>query len=153
MRFEFATATRIVFGEGTAATLPELVRSFGVRPLVVTGSSPERAAWLVSALSAESLVVPGEPTVDLVRDGAEARERAIARICGLGRELDGPAFDACTSDAIARAAAVAATGNAHNPNAIPTAFSVDPAASGGLWLEHERVLRDRIGNLRGTEPI
>ena len=39
MRFEFATATRIVFGEGTAATLPELVRTFGVRPLVVTGAS------------------------------------------------------------------------------------------------------------------
>ena len=39
MRFEFATATRIVFGEGTAATLPELARSFGTRPLVVTGAS------------------------------------------------------------------------------------------------------------------
>jgi hypothetical protein len=31
---------------------------------------------------------------DLVHDGAEARERAIARLCGLGRELDGTAFDA-----------------------------------------------------------
>jgi hypothetical protein len=31
---------------------------------------------------------------DLVRDGAEARGRAVARLCGLGRELDGPAFDA-----------------------------------------------------------
>jgi alcohol dehydrogenase YqhD (iron-dependent ADH family) len=49
MRFEFATATRIVFGEGAAATLPELVRGFGSRPFVVTGSSRERAAWLVSA--------------------------------------------------------------------------------------------------------
>jgi alcohol dehydrogenase class IV len=70
MRFEFATATRIIFGEGTAATLPELVRSFGARPFVVTGASSKRAAWLVSALSAETLAVPGEPTVDLVRDGA-----------------------------------------------------------------------------------
>ena len=32
MHFEFATATRIIFGEGTAATLPELVRAFGTRP-------------------------------------------------------------------------------------------------------------------------
>lgn len=70
MRFEFATATRIVFGEGTAATLPELVRTFGARPLVVTGASAERAAWLVSALAAETLAVPGEPTVELVREGA-----------------------------------------------------------------------------------
>ena len=70
VRFEFATATRIVFGEGTVATLPELARTFGARPLVVTGASTERASWLVSALSARSLAVPGEPTVDLVREGA-----------------------------------------------------------------------------------
>ncbi len=70
MRFEFATATRIIFGEGTAATLPELVRNFGTRPLVVTGASTKRASWLVSALSAEVFAVPGEPTVDLVREGA-----------------------------------------------------------------------------------
>jgi alcohol dehydrogenase class IV len=70
MRFEFATATRIIFGEGTAATLPELARSFGTRPLVVTGSSTERAAALVSGLSAEMFAVPGEPTVEVVREGA-----------------------------------------------------------------------------------
>jgi alcohol dehydrogenase class IV len=71
MRFEFATATRIVFGEGTAATLPELARTFGARPLVVTGSTNERAASLVSALSAETFTVPGEPTVELIREGAQ----------------------------------------------------------------------------------
>ena len=76
MRFEFATATRIVFGEGTAATLPEVVRTFGVRPLVVTGASPERAASLVSALSAGTFAVPGEPTVELVREGARLAHKA-----------------------------------------------------------------------------
>jgi alcohol dehydrogenase class IV len=70
MRFEFATATRLIFGEGTVATVPELARTFGTRPLVVTGASTERAASLVSALSAESFAVPGEPTVDLIREGA-----------------------------------------------------------------------------------
>jgi len=70
MRFEFATATRVIFGEGTAATLPELVRAFGARPLVVTGSSAERAASLISTLSAATLSVPGEPTIDLIREGA-----------------------------------------------------------------------------------
>lgn len=69
MRFEFATATRIIFGEGTAATLPELARTFGIRPLVVTGASINRAAALVKAFSAEAFAVPGEPTVDLVREG------------------------------------------------------------------------------------
>jgi alcohol dehydrogenase class IV len=76
MRFEFATATRIVFGEGTAATLPELVRTFGARPLVVTGASTERATWLVSALRAEVFAVPGEPTVDPIREGARRAQRS-----------------------------------------------------------------------------
>ena len=80
MRFEFATATRIVFGEGTAATLPELARTFGARPLVVTGASAERAASLVSALSAETFAVPGEPTVDLVREGARRVQNAACDV-------------------------------------------------------------------------
>jgi alcohol dehydrogenase class IV len=76
MRFEFATASRIVFGEGTAAGIPEIARSLGTRPLVVTGAS-DRAAMIVSALAAEAFAVPDEPTVDLVRDGAQ-RVRASA---------------------------------------------------------------------------
>lgn len=70
MLFEFATATRIIFGEGTVATLPELARTFGSHPLVVTGASSERNAPLISALSAETFSVSGEPTVDRVREGA-----------------------------------------------------------------------------------
>jgi alcohol dehydrogenase class IV len=80
MHFEFATATRVVFGEGTAATLPELACSFGTRPLVVTGASTERAAALVSALSAETFAVPGEPTVELVREGARRLQNAACDV-------------------------------------------------------------------------
>lgn len=92
MRFEFATAARILFGEGTAATLPDLVRTFGTRVLVVTGASTERAAWLIDALSAQSFCVPGEPTVDLVRRGARfASEAGCDVIVSLG---GGSAIDA-----------------------------------------------------------
>jgi alcohol dehydrogenase class IV len=100
MRFEFATATRIIFGEGTAATLPELVRSFGARPFVVTGSSSERAAWLVSALSAEVLSVPGEPTVDLVRDDARRVREAgcdVVVAVGGGSAIDAGKAIACVA--------------------------------------------------------
>lgn len=76
MRFEFATATRIVFGEGTAATLPDLIRTFGARPLLVTGSSPERIASLASLPSAVTFAVSGEPTVELVREGARTAQSA-----------------------------------------------------------------------------
>jgi alcohol dehydrogenase class IV len=74
MQFEFATATRIVFGEGVADTLPELARSFGTRPFVVTGASQARAATLVSALSAKTFAVRGEPTIDQVREGARCAQ-------------------------------------------------------------------------------
>ena len=70
MRFEFATATRILFGEGTAASLPDLAHTFGSRPLVVTGASRDRAAALIEALSAETFALAGEPTIELVREGA-----------------------------------------------------------------------------------
>jgi alcohol dehydrogenase class IV len=91
MRFEFATATRIVFGEGAAATLPELVRTFGSRPLIVTGGSSARAASLVSALSAELFAVPGEPTVELVREGvqrAQAADCDVVMSFGGGSAID-----------------------------------------------------------------
>ena len=86
MRFEFATATRVIFGEGTAATLPELARTFGTRSLVVTGASTDRAAALVSALSAEAFAVPGEPTVDVIR---EAVRRVWDAACDVVISLGG----------------------------------------------------------------
>jgi alcohol dehydrogenase class IV len=76
MPFEFATATRIIFGEGASAALPELARTFGNHPLVVTGATPARASALVSALSAEVFSVPREPTVELVREGAQRAKQA-----------------------------------------------------------------------------
>ena len=85
MRFEFATATRIIFGEGMAATLPDLARTVGARPFVVTGASRERARALVSALSAEAFAVSGEPTVDLVREGARhAQDAACDVVISIG---------------------------------------------------------------------
>ncbi len=85
MRFEFATAARIVFGEGAAATLPDLTREYGRRAFVVTGRSPERAAALIAALGAESFAVAGEPTVELVREGAQrARETGCDVVVALG---------------------------------------------------------------------
>lgn len=43
---------------------------------MVTGASPERAEGLTTGLSAETIAVPGEPTVDLVREGARRAQDA-----------------------------------------------------------------------------
>ena len=43
MRFEFATANRIIFGPGTAREAGRLARELGRRALVVTGRHTELA--------------------------------------------------------------------------------------------------------------
>ena len=47
MHFEFATAAKIVFGPGTAASIPDMAAEFGSTVCLVTGGSPERAQWVV----------------------------------------------------------------------------------------------------------
>jgi len=76
MRFEFATAARIVFGQGAVADLGSLARPFGKRVFVVTGKDRIRRAGIVADLEGAGFTcslfgVSGEPTVALVREGAE----------------------------------------------------------------------------------
>ncbi|MGA2600931.1 MAG: iron-containing alcohol dehydrogenase [Bryobacteraceae bacterium] len=72
MIFEFATATRIVFGPGKVREVPSAARAMGKRSLLVTGAhGQERSAWLQEELDAETWLIPGEPTLDIVRQGVE----------------------------------------------------------------------------------
>ena len=89
--FEFATAARILFGEGTLRQVPAAAASLGRRALLVTGASPDRAAPLRQALqSAGVSTVPfsvrGEPTLDLVRSAPRDYDFVIA--FGGGSVLD-----------------------------------------------------------------
>jgi alcohol dehydrogenase class IV len=89
--FEFATAHRIVFGEGALRQVPAAAASMGRRALLVTGASPERAAPLRHALeaahvSAVPFSVPGEPTLDLIRSAPRDCDLVIA--FGGGSALD-----------------------------------------------------------------
>ena len=80
MNFEFATATRIIFGAGRLRELRSFIPSLGSRALVVIGRNTERARPLLALLEGlafETWTVAGEPTVDLVRDGV-----AHARLAG-----------------------------------------------------------------------
>jgi alcohol dehydrogenase class IV len=80
MRFEFATATRILFGPGVVREVAPAAKEMGTRALLVTGSRTERASLLIEALKAEgigcvSLAVHAEPSVALVRQGVELARR------------------------------------------------------------------------------
>ncbi|MCS6770858.1 MAG: iron-containing alcohol dehydrogenase [Kiritimatiellae bacterium] len=87
--FEFATATRIVFGQGTARGLADIIGSLGGRPFLVTGAA-RRHAELIRA--AAVFPVAGEPTFDTVRAGvAAARDAGADVVVSIG---GGSAIDA-----------------------------------------------------------
>ena len=90
MYFEFATATRIVFGEGAVRQVAPAVQSMGRRALVVTGLNADRSKPLCAELSAAGVssctfAVEGEPTLDLVRRGAAfARQKQCDVVIAFG---------------------------------------------------------------------
>ena len=92
MRFEFATATRIVFGAGTVRELTAAARQMGRRALLVTGASAERAMPLVAGLDTVPFAVNGEPSIELVRRGTVyARAEGCDLVIAIG---GGSAIDA-----------------------------------------------------------
>jgi alcohol dehydrogenase class IV len=97
MRFEFATATRIIFGAGTLRDIGPLARQFGRRVLVVTGRNPHRAEPLLaklreSDLTAVTFPVSAEPELETIRAGtALARREQVELVVGFG---GGSAIDA-----------------------------------------------------------
>jgi alcohol dehydrogenase class IV len=90
MRFEFATATRIIFGPGTLEEVGPLASEMGSRALVVTGGTVARAAPLLDRLEAEDIdtvtfSVEGEPTTEIAREGVEsARAEACDMVISFG---------------------------------------------------------------------
>jgi len=155
MRFEFATSGRIVFGEGTSATLPELARSFGLHPLVVTGASPERTAGLVAALSAETFAVPGEPTVELVRKGAERAHAAgcdVVISIGGGSAIDaGKAISAIATNGGEPLDFLEGVGKGRTISVPPLPFIAVPTTAGtGSEVTRNAVLASREHGVKAS---
>jgi len=89
MRFEFATAARIVFGPGTVREVPAAAAGMGRRALLVT----RRSADLKRAgIAGVPFPIHGEPTVEIVRQGTQlAREHDCDLVIAMG---GGSALDA-----------------------------------------------------------
>jgi alcohol dehydrogenase class IV len=96
MQFEFATATRVIFGAGTAKQLPAAAKHLGSRVLFVTGHDPDRWERLRHGIEAidvhsSTLAVAGEPTVDLIALGlqqARSQQRDVVIAIGGGSVID-----------------------------------------------------------------
>lgn len=96
MRFEFATANRVIFGPGAVRDAGALAAELGRRALVVTGHNPLRAEPLLELLRKQKMdaivfSTSGEPEIQTVRDGLAlaARERCDLVIAfGGGSAID-----------------------------------------------------------------
>ena len=85
LRFEFATAARIIFGAGSSAQLADIATEMGRHALLVTGGDPDRHGDSLRRLADAGLhitlcPIAGEPTLDLID---AAREKARAAGCEL----------------------------------------------------------------------
>lgn len=105
--FEFATATRIVFGAGTAAQVGPIAAGLGRRALVVTGRDPGRCEPVLrgirdAGVTIEVVSVAGEPTIDDAERGVAAARAAgcdVVIAVGGGSPLDaGKAIAALVSN-------------------------------------------------------
>jgi alcohol dehydrogenase class IV len=90
MNFEFATASRIVFGAGAINQVGQGVKHIGRRALVVTGRNPQRAEKLLAILSASGVeaatfAVAGEPEISTVENGtAFAKQENCGLVIAIG---------------------------------------------------------------------
>jgi len=90
MGFEFATAGRIVFGDGSVRQVGALAAAHGRRALVVTGRRTERAAVILDSLrqagvSASTFSVQVEPSFETARQACQAaRSDGCQLIVGFG---------------------------------------------------------------------
>lgn len=90
MQFEFATATRIVFGTGLLKEVGGIASEMGSRAFVVTGRTTERAVPLLNMLVEKHIEhvtfsVSGEPTTETARLGLQkAQEGHCDVVIGFG---------------------------------------------------------------------
>lgn len=90
MNFEFATATRIVFGCGAAGLIGAEAAALGRHAFVLAGARPEPAIPLLRQLENHHVMttvfrVAQEPTTDLVRSAVgQAAARGCDMVIGMG---------------------------------------------------------------------
>lgn len=81
MRFEFATASRIIFGQGASREVAPIAGHLGRRAFVVTGRTADRDRLLLGELESQGVDyvtfnVPGEPTTTILRAAIEKARQA-----------------------------------------------------------------------------
>ena len=83
MKFEFATAGRIIFGSGTANQIGSLANGLGHCAMIVTGKTIHASDFIFQDLDAHGLRstrfrVAKEPTIPVIMDGSDMARDADA---------------------------------------------------------------------------
>lgn len=103
MRFEFSTASRIIFGEGTVKEVGPLAAGLGKMALVATGLANKATSFILDLLAAHGVgcvlfYITHEPSVGLIIEGISKAQRSECDlVIGLG---GGSAIDAAKAIAI-----------------------------------------------------
>jgi len=90
INFQFATADRLIFGRDTITQLPDLVKRYGQRVLIVTGTSPDRYQDITDKLQSAgnttaTYSVASEPTTHTINEGvAVARQHKAEIVIAIG---------------------------------------------------------------------
>lgn len=90
LNFEFATASRIIFGNHSVDRLPDLISTMGNNILLVTGKNTDRAEKILSKIQkrdckVEIFSVESEPTTTVIDEGISiARVGGCNLVVGLG---------------------------------------------------------------------
>ncbi len=158
MRFEFATASRILFGPGSVAEAGAAAAGIGRRVFVVRGRDAVRASPLYDALSAaglelESFVLTGEPSFDDIRAAlSQARAFGAELTIGFG---GGSCIDAAKAVAVLLAnpgepldyAEVIGAGKALSLPALPC-IAVPTTAGTGSEVTRNAVLSSALHRVK-----
>ena len=86
--FGITGPAQILFGRGEAARAPGLIAAYGGRGLLVHGANPQRADWLLQALTGCEVMcvaVPSEPTLPMLEAAlSRAKDFAPDWVVGMG---------------------------------------------------------------------
>ncbi len=139
MTFSFATATRVVFGPGSARKVAKLAAGHGRRAFLVTGSAAARVQFLPDDLAREGLEVEsfravGEPSIERVEAGVAQLRAASSQVViaiGGGSAIDtGKAIAALASNEGAALSYLEVIGEGRALTAPPLPFLAVPTTAG-----------------------
>ncbi|MEZ5104941.1 MAG: iron-containing alcohol dehydrogenase [Draconibacterium sp.] len=88
VQFEFATASKVIFGKGSLDKVPGIIAGMGNNVLIVTGKNQGRAGILSNQISGKTLSffsIESEPTIEMINVGVQlARTEKCNLVIGFG---------------------------------------------------------------------